>query len=64
MTIAHEVQGESLYREMKKRIDEIERLTLELKKLGEGIPAVEKNARSIMSFTHVLRFGVSDLVEP
>ena len=52
-----------LFKDMKQRIDDIERLTLELKHLGEGMPVVEKNARSILSFTHALRFGVSDLAE-
>jgi hypothetical protein len=63
MTMEFEDDQEKRYQEMKKRVDEIERLTLELKELGQGIPAVEKNARSIMSFTQVLKFGVSDLAE-
>ena len=50
-------------REMKEKIEEIDRLVLELKDLGGGMPVVEKNARSILSFTYVLRFGISDLVE-
>ena len=52
-----------LLKEMKQKIEEIERLVFELKDLGRGMPVVEKNARSILSFTHVLRFGISDLVE-
>ncbi len=52
-----------LITDMKQKIEEIERLVFELKDLGRGIPVVEKNARSILSFTHVLRFGISDLVE-
>ena len=51
------------FREMKKKIEEIERLTLELKMLGKGMPFVESNARSILSITHVLRFGISDVAE-
>ena len=47
--------------DMKKKIEEIERLVFELKDLGRGMPVVEKNSRSILSFTHVLRFGISDL---
>jgi hypothetical protein len=27
------------------------------------MPVVEKNSRSILSFIHVLRFGISDLAE-
>jgi hypothetical protein len=49
--------------DMKQKIEEIERLVFELKDLGRGMPVVEKNVRSILSFTHVLRFGISDLVE-
>jgi len=52
-----------LLRNMKGKIEKIERLTVELQALGKGIPAVENNAQSILSFTHVLRFGISDLVE-
>ncbi len=50
-------------REMKEKIEEIDRLVLELKELGAGTPVVEKNAQCILSFTHVLKFGISDLVE-
>ena len=52
-----------LLKEMKQKIEEIERLVFELKDLGRGMPVVEKNTRSILSFTHVLRFGISDLAE-
>ena len=50
-------------REMKKRIEEIERLVLDLKELGQGMPVVEKNARAILSLIYVLKFGISDVVE-
>ncbi|MBU0988680.1 MAG: hypothetical protein KJ823_00665 [Proteobacteria bacterium] len=52
-----------LLNDMKGKIEEIERLVLELKDLGRGMPVVEKNAQSILSFTHVLRFGISDLAD-
>ena len=52
-----------LLKDMKGKIEEIERLVLELRDLGRGMPVVEKNAQSILSFTHVLRFGISDLAE-
>ena len=52
-----------LLKNMKGKIDEIERLVLELRDLGRGMPVVEKNAQSILSFTHVLKYGISDLVE-
>jgi len=50
-------------RKMKEKIEEIDRLVFELKELGAGTPVVEKNAQCILSFTHVLKFGISDLVE-
>jgi len=52
-----------LLNDMKGKIEEIERLVLELRDLGRGTPVVEKNAQSILSFTHVLRYGISDLAE-
>lgn len=48
---------------MKQKIDDIERLSEELKKLGQGAPVVEKNANSILSIIHVLKFGISDLAD-
>ncbi len=54
---------ETLPREKLEKIEEIERLALQLKEMGKGMPVVEKNARSILSFTHVLRCGISDPVE-
>ncbi|GAF90469.1 unnamed protein product [marine sediment metagenome] len=52
-----------LITDMKQKIEEIERLVFELKDLGRGMPVVEKNTRSILSFTHILRFSISDLAE-
>jgi hypothetical protein len=50
-------------REMSKKIEEIERLVLELKELGKGMPVIEKNAGSILSFIYVLKCGISDVAE-
>ena len=50
-------------REMREKIEEIERLVLELKELGEGVPVVEKNVQAILSLTYVLKFGISDVAE-
>ncbi len=50
-------------KEMKNRVEEIEKLVLELKELGNGVPVVEKNALSILSFINVLKFGISDVAE-
>ena len=59
------IRGEEagVLKEMKKRIDEIERAAHELKELGTGVPVVEKNVRIITSITHALKFGISDLAE-
>jgi hypothetical protein len=45
-------------REMSEKIEEIERLVLELKELGKGVPVVEKNVRAILSLTYVLKCGI------
>jgi hypothetical protein len=50
-------------REMSKKIEEIERLVLELKELGKEMPVIEKNASSILSFIYVLKCGISDVAE-
>ncbi|MBE9571510.1 MAG: hypothetical protein IMF11_12850 [Proteobacteria bacterium] len=52
-----------LLKEMKQKIEEIEGLVVELRELGKCMPVVEKNTRSILSFTHILRFSISDLAE-
>jgi hypothetical protein len=63
--MANEVRDNEmgLITDMKQKIEEIERLVFELKDLGRGMPVVEKNARSILSFTHILKYSISDLVE-
>ena len=52
-----------LLRHMKEKIDAIETLSHGLKKLGKDIPVIEKNVRCILSFTQVLRFGISDVAD-
>lgn len=53
----------TILQEMKAKIDRIEELALELKELGQGVPAVEKNSRDILSATYNLKFGISDIAE-
>ena len=48
---------------MSLKIKEAEKAVMELKELGKGVPVVEKNVRSILSVTYVLKFGISDLTE-
>jgi len=47
---------------MSLKIEEAEKAVMELEELGKGIPVIEKNVRSILSLTNVLKFGISDLV--
>ena len=48
---------------MKAEIDAIEQHALALANLGEGIPAIEKNVRTVLSATYILQFDISDIVE-
>ncbi len=50
-------------KEMKRKIEEIDRLARELANTGKGLPVIEKNVQGIQSFTHALRFGISDIAE-
>ena len=47
-------------KEMRTTIESIEQQALKLKTSGAGIPAVEKNARIILSAVHNLQFGIVD----
>ena len=59
----HKQEAGERLSEMKKKIEEIERLVLDLRELGQGMPVIEKNARSILSLIYVLKFGISDVAE-
>jgi hypothetical protein len=48
---------------MKAEIDAIEQHALALASLGEGVPAIEKNVRSVLSATYILQFDISDIVD-
>ena len=48
---------------MKAEIDAIEQHALALASLGEGVPAIEKNVRNVLSAAYVLKCGVSDIVD-
>ena len=50
-------------RKMRKRIDQLERLTMELKEIGQNFPVVDKNCRNILSATYILKFGISDIAD-
>jgi len=50
-------------KEMNAKIMEIERQINELRNLGVGVPAVEKNTRSMLNCIYVLKFGISDIVD-
>jgi hypothetical protein len=48
---------------MKAEIDAIEEHAVALASLGDGVPAIEKNVRNVLSATYVLKCGVSDIVD-
>jgi hypothetical protein len=48
---------------MNRKIEDAEKAIRELKELGGGVPVIEKNARSLLSITYALKFGISDLLE-
>ena len=50
-------------KEMKIKIEAIDRLARELADTGRGLPVIEKNVQGILSFTHALRFGISDIAD-
>ncbi|MCJ7808698.1 MAG: hypothetical protein MUP26_00405 [Desulfobulbaceae bacterium] len=50
-------------KEMNAKIAEIEMRINELRDLGKGLPAVEKNTRSMLNFIYVLKFGISDIFD-
>ncbi len=52
-----------LLEEMKRKIDEIEKRSEELKELGRGVPAVEKNVQNLLSTGRLLKAGISDVIE-
>jgi len=56
-------QEQTLLQEMKSKIDEIEKLALELNDLGKGIPVIEKNVDHFLNTVFVLKFGISDIAE-
>ena len=49
--------------DMRQKIAAIDQLALELADIGRGLPVIEKNVQAIRSFTHALRFGISDLAD-
>ena len=50
-------------KEMKDRIESIEQDALHLKDLGEGVPMIEKNIRTVLSAVYCLKHGISDIVD-
>lgn len=50
-------------RQLKRKLAEIEKVALEVKEIGKGVPVVEKNVRSILSTVYVLKFGITDIVD-
>jgi len=49
-------------KELNAKIAEIEKCINELRIQGAGLPAVEKNARSMLNCIYVLKFGIADIL--
>ena len=47
--------------EMKKIINELERLLTDLDRLGREMPVIEKNVKAMMSFVAILKYGIADI---
>ena len=43
-------------------VDQMERLLGDLQELGRDAPVIEKNAKAMMSFVAILRYGISDII--
>ena len=56
-------QQKTLLHEMKSKIEQIEKLALELNDLGQGFPVIEKNVEHLLNTVFVLKFGISDIAE-
>ena len=63
MAVKDGAQRQGLLNEMRQKISEIDRLVLELKELGTGVPVVEKNTRSMLSIINILKVVISDVAE-
>ena len=63
MTAGIEAREIEQLKDMKKMIEEIDRLACELGNIGKGLPVIEKNVIGIQSFTHALKFGISDIAD-
>lgn len=63
MTSEIEAREMKQLRDMKKTIEEIDRLACELGNIGKGLPVIEKNVIGIQSITHALKFGISDIAD-
>jgi len=50
-------------KKMNAKIEEIEMRINELRNLGVGLPAVEKNTRNMLNCIYVLKFGISDIID-
>jgi hypothetical protein len=58
-----EYPDKSVLKEVSSRIETIEKLAQEIEALGATVPAIAKNARMLLATTHVMRFGITDVVE-
>ena len=50
--------------EMKKIINQVDGLLIDLGRLGREMPVIEKNVKAMASFVAILKYGISDIPRP
>ena len=45
------------------KLTQMEKMAVDLKEIGKGVPFIEKNARNILSTIYVLKFGITDIID-
>jgi len=53
---------ERVLKELDKRVKDLKKAALEIKAVGAGIPAIERNATRILASIKMLELNVSDII--
>lgn len=51
---------EQTYRQMAAKLEKMDRLTREIRDLGQGLPVIERNTTALAALLRALKFGVKD----
>ena len=54
---------ERVLKELDKRIQDLKKASLEIKAVGAGIPAIERNAARILASIKMLEINISDIAD-